>query len=80
MKAVEIEFEVSDDGSIVTYRIPGEVPGEVHAALEAALTELEAILGAVVDRKSLRPGHVRGNKLHGHDHRHIGGHHHPHDH
>ncbi len=64
MKNVEIEFEVTTDGDLITYRIPGEVPGEVHDELEAALRDLEEMLGTVVERKSIRPGFQRGNRVH----------------
>ena len=74
MKRVEIEFEVTDDGEIVTYRVPGEVPGEIHDELESALADLEKLLGTVIDRRSIRPGFTRRNRLHRRQH--LGGHHH----
>lgn len=74
MKPFEIQFEVSPDGEVVTYRIPGEVPGEVHDQLETALQDLQKLLGRVIDRRSLRPGHQRGNRIHPHGHQHLGGH------
>ena len=58
MKNVEIEFEVTDDGEIITYRT-SEVPGEVHEDIERALAQLEEMLGTVVERKSVRPGFQR---------------------
>ncbi len=75
MKSVEIEFEVTDDGKIVTYKVPGEVPGEIHADMEVAMKSLEGMLGTVTSRTSLHPGFTREQhskkslKLgHGHDH------------
>ncbi|MCB9833564.1 MAG: hypothetical protein H6807_13930 [Planctomycetes bacterium] len=64
MKFVEIEFEVTDDGDLITYRT-SEVPGEVHEDMERALAQLEEMLGTVVERRSVRPGFQR----HAHQHR-----------
>ncbi len=65
MKNVEIEFEVTPDGELITYRT-NEVPGEVHEDIEQALAQLEELLGAVVERKSIRPGFQRHNHVHRH--------------
>ena len=63
MKFVEIEFEVTDDGDLITYRT-SEVPGEVHEDMERALAQLEEMLGTVVERRSVRPGFQRHNRAH----------------
>ena len=65
MKHVEIEFEVTPDGEIITYRT-SEVPGEVHEDIERALAQLEEMLGTVVERRPIRPGFRRGNRVHRH--------------
>ena len=65
MKNVEIEFEVTPNGELITYRT-SEVPGEVHEDIEQALAQLEEMLGTVVERRSIRPGFQRGNRVHQH--------------
>ena len=66
MKNVEIEFEVTPDGDLITYRT-SEVPGEVHEEIERALVQLEEMLGTVVERRSIRPGFQRGSRVHRHE-------------
>lgn len=61
MKNVEIEFEVTPDGELITYRT-NEVPGEVHEDIERALAQLEELMGTVVERKSIRSGFRRRNQ------------------
>ena len=41
-------------------------PGEVHEDIERALAQLEEMLGTVVERRSIRPGFQRGNRVHRH--------------
>lgn len=65
MKFVEIEFEVTDDGDLITYRT-SEVPGEVHEDMERALAQLEEMLGTVVERRSVKPGFQRHSRVHRH--------------
>lgn len=66
MKHVEIEFEVTPNGDLITYRT-SEVPGEVHEDIERALAHLEEMLGTVIERRSVRPGFQRGNRVHRHE-------------
>lgn len=81
MKAVDITVEISPDGKILTYSVPGVVPKEMHQQLEDALKGLTEILGTVTSRTSLHPTHSKTvhekNQQHlGHDH--GDGHHHHH--
>ena len=79
MKAVELNVEITPDGRIVTYTVPGAVPKEMHQEMEDALKGLEDILGAVTSRTSTNPTHSK--TVHTHNHQHLGhdhgdGHHH----
>ncbi len=83
MKNVDIEFNISDDGRIVTRRIPGEVPGEIHDTLEKSLAELDRTLGVVTNRSSINPAFQKTAHLqkkidlgHGHSHGSHDHHHH----
>ena len=55
MKFVEIDFEVTDDGVLTTYRT-SEVSSEDHEDLERALVQLEEMLVTVLEHRLIRPG------------------------